>query len=525
MIRRLSFTALMLCSILTACIDSDPTGITQSGPKAQFAVPANWNERIRIGVVPAASSVTIGSAGDYTIRAKNSGAVLLTGINSSVTVSVSPTVVKWYVQVICSNAASAQVLINKAIALGHPVTTEPCLFGTRVLVGDLLFSQSFTIRNNYRLLLISQGFPSDAFGVTRTVSVPTYRIARGTTVVISTQPPVLTSSTGIVTINGARYRDAAEVIANSTGTAAGVNELNIEQYLYGVVPRELGPVAYPEVEAQKAQAVAARTYALRGLGKRAANGYDLLASTTDQVYGGYSAEHPVSTAAIDATARIAITYNGALIDALYSSATGGHSADSEESFSAVIPYLRGVPDAQRGEALDHVPSLDVFKMHRNPRSLRGAREGDFESNWSSRHSWTFDWSAAEIRNVLSAWKGFDVGVVSAINVLERGPSGRILVIEYVTAAGTFTDVKGAIRSSLRFIGAGNALSNLPSTLFFVETVEARNTGEIGFAVYGAGFGHGVGLGQTGAVGMAEKGHAYDEILKHYYRGVELGAGY
>jgi stage II sporulation protein D len=523
--RRLRLVHALLVGIaLTACVDSDPAGLTGTRARApQYAIPANWSGNIRIGVVPTATSITIGSAGDYTIRAKTSGAVLLSGNNGGASVVLTtPAVTKWYVQVACASAAGLPALIAKLEADGHPYVLEPIAACTRVLVGDFLLSQSFTIRNNFRLLLVSQGYDPGSFGTTRVVSVPTYKLTQGATVVNSTQPPVATSSTGIVTINGAPYRGAAEVIGNSAGGIAGVNELPIEQYLYGVVPRELGPVAFPEVEAQKAQAIAARTYALRGLGKRAADGYDLLATTSDQVYGGYAAEHPVSSAAVDATAGVALTFDGSLIDALYSSATGGHSADSEESFSTVIPYLRGVPDAERGEALEHVPSLEVFRSHANARSLRGAREGDFESDWSGRHTWTFEWSAQEISNVLSAWRGTPVGAVSAINVLQRGPSGRVLLIEYVTEAGTFTHARDAIRSSLRFIGAGNVLSNLPSTLFFIEPSPNR---EGAFVVHGAGFGHGVGLGQTGAVGMAEKGHSYEEILRHYYTGVDLAVMY
>lgn len=514
--------ALIVTTLFTACTDSDPTApINPQNSSPRYAIPANWNGNIRIGVVPTASSVTIGSAGDYTIRAKTSNAVLMTGSNGSASVVMtSPAVIKWYYQIGCLSPAGVTTWTARAIADGHPYTLEPGPGCTRVMMGNFLASDPLSVRNAFRDLLLSQGYPT-GFATTRSVSVPTYKITRGATVANTTEPPVVTSSTGVITIAGVRYRGAGEVRTNSAGSLAGVNELPMEQYLYGVVPKELGPIAYPEVEAQKAQAVAARTYALKGLGKRAVDGYDLLATTSDQAYGGYSVEHPVSSAAVDATAGVALTYNGALIDALYSSATGGHSADSEESFASVIPYLRGVPDAERGQAFEHVPNIDVFRAHRNPRSLRGAREGDYESDWSSRHAWTFDWSAAEISSVLSAWKGFNVGAVSAINVVERGPSGRALLIEYVTAAGTFTHTKDAIRASLRTIGAGNALVNLPSTLFFIEP--AKKDG--GFVIYGSGFGHGVGLGQTGAVGMAEKGHSYVEILTHYYRDVALTSMY
>ena len=524
-LRRPALSALLLSALLGGCIDTDPTGISSAG-RPQFAIPANWNERIRIGVVPTASSITLGSQADYAITGKATGAVLLTGSNSSVTVTLStPLVTKWYVQVACGSGSGLQALIDKAVALGHPYTLEQAASCTRLLLGNFLLSDPFSVRNNFRLLLLSQGFPSDLFPTTRNISVATYTLQRPGQTITTTEIPVVTSTSGRITINGVVYRDIGEARSNSSGALSGINELHIEDYLYGVVPRELGPIAFPEIEAQKAQSVAARTYALANLGKRNIDGFDLLATTSDQVYGGYSAEHPVSSAAVDATRGIALMYNGALINAMYSSTSGGHTADSEESFDAVVPYLRGIPDAERGEAFEHVPTLEIFKAHPDPRSLRGLREGDFESDWASRHRWVFEWSAAEINDVLSAWKNLDVGTVHAINVLERGPSGRVLSIEYVTDAGTFTDAKDRIRSSLRFVGANGAMSNLPSTLFFVERVPDQNGGAGGFIVYGGGFGHGVGLGQTGAVGMAEKGHTYEEILTHYYRGVSLEVAY
>lgn len=524
-VKRSALGALVLCSLLGACIDTDPAGLASHG-RPQFAIPQNWNERIRIGVVPTAAAISLGSQGDYTIHGKTTGVVLLTGNSGSATITLStPLVTKWYVQVTCGSGAGLQTLIDKAVALGHPYTLEQAASCTRLLLGNFLLTDPFGVRNNFRLLLLSQGFPSGLFPTTRSVSVATFTLQQPGTTKTTTEIPVVTSTSGRITINGAVYRGTGEVRPNSAGALSGVNELHIEDYLYGVVPRELGPIAFPEIEAQKAQAVAARTYALANLGKRNIDGFDLLATTSDQVYGGFSAEHPVSSAAVDATRGVAISYHGVLINAMYSSTSGGHTADSEESFDAVVPYLRGVPDAERGQALEHVPSLEIFKAHPNPRSLRAAREGDFESDWASRHRWVFEWSAAEISDVLSAWKGFDVGVVQAINIIERGPSGRVLLIEYVTDAGTFTDTKDRIRGSLRFVAANGSFSNLPSTLFFVESVPDRNGGPAGFAVYGGGFGHGVGMGQTGAVGMAEKGHSYQEILRHYYRDVSLDVVY
>src|SRR5690606_20520218 len=143
----------------------------------------------------------------------------------------------------------------------------------------------------------------------------------------------------------------------------------------------------------------------------------------DQVYGGIAAEHPLSSQAVDETAGLVAEYNGALIEALYSSTSGGFTADNEEVYNSdPVPYLRGVPDAQRGKSFQNVPSLDVFKRHASPRSLRGYKARDFEADWSRYHRWTFEWTAAEITQSISAFANVDVGTVHEINVLERGPS-------------------------------------------------------------------------------------------------------
>src|SRR5690606_11741024 len=132
-----------------------------------------------------------------------------------------------------------------------------------------------------------------------------------------------------VLIDGAPYRGVVEVWTNSSGTLDAINELPLEQYLYGVVPRELPPGPYGLPEAEKTQAVAARTYALANMGTRSADGYDLPPTTSEQAYGGAAAEHPASTAAVDATEGVVAVYNGALISTLYPSISGAFTANSE----------------------------------------------------------------------------------------------------------------------------------------------------------------------------------------------------
>ena len=118
-----------------------------------------------------------------------------------------------------------------------------------------------------------------------------------------------------------------------------VNRANLEEYLFGVVPRELPPDLFPEIEALKAQALAARTYALTPRDAYLRRGYDLCAGPACQVYGGVAAEHPLSTAAIRQTAGEAIFHDGRLIDALYTASCGGYTENAENVFSNPTPYL------------------------------------------------------------------------------------------------------------------------------------------------------------------------------------------
>jgi stage II sporulation protein D len=153
-------------------------------------------------------------------------------------------------------------------------------------------------------------------------------------------------------VEGRRYRGTIEVYLNERGRLNVINELTIEEYLRGVVPRELGPDAYPELEALKAQAVAARTYTVRNVGEFRQEGFDICATPRCQVYGGMAAEHPRSDRAVAESRGQVLLFQDQPIDALYSSTCGGHT----ENVEVVFPlkgderYLRGVPCVEAGVA-------------------------------------------------------------------------------------------------------------------------------------------------------------------------------
>ena len=152
-----------------------------------------------------------------------------------------------------------------------------------------------------------------------------------------------------IAVLGKRYRGDVRIYLNDRGTLNVIDEVALEDYLRGVVPSEMGPNLYDRVEALKAQAVAARTYALRNLGEFAREGYDLCATPRCQVYNGIAVEHPLSDRAIAETAGQVLLYQGELVDARYSSTCGGHTEDVGVVFPLEnYPYLKGVPCLEAG---------------------------------------------------------------------------------------------------------------------------------------------------------------------------------
>lgn len=146
-----------------------------------------------------------------------------------------------------------------------------------------------------------------------------------------------------IRFDGNSYRGSLEIFINQSGKMTVINRLNIEDYLKGVVPGEMSGRVYPMIEALKAQAVAARTYAVKNLGQFAQSGYDLCATPLCQVYKGVSVESDLTNRAVDETEGIVATYNGELINALYTSTCGGHTENVENIFPDIkAPYMRGV---------------------------------------------------------------------------------------------------------------------------------------------------------------------------------------
>lgn len=186
----------------------------------------------------------------------------------------------------------------------------------------------------------------------------------------SSSAPVTFASddeTAPVRFNDRPYRGRIEVFANTRGALTVVNVLGLEDYVKGVAPNELSAGGFPQLEAHKAQAIAARTYALRNRGQFSSQGYDLLPTTRSQVYRGLTSENTLSSRAVDETRGIIATVDGEPINALYTSTCGGRTEDAENIFNDPVSYLKARECAAEGRA-----ALTPFtvKTTREPAELK-----------------------------------------------------------------------------------------------------------------------------------------------------------
>jgi stage II sporulation protein D len=157
------------------------------------------------------------------------------------------------------------------------------------------------------------------------------------------------SSTATLAFNGKPYRGILEIVLNQNGRITVINQLSMEEYLLGVVPAEISPKTYPEFAALAAQAIAARTYALKHMGRFRSDGFDLSADTRTQVYGGAAVEAEATNEAVLRTSGLAIYFRNELIDAMYMSTCGGRTEDFSNVFDAApVPYLQSVFCAVEG---------------------------------------------------------------------------------------------------------------------------------------------------------------------------------
>ena len=303
------------------------------------------------------------------------------------------------------------------------------------------------------------------------------------------------------------YRGEMEFIYSpKAGGIYLVNHVNLEEYLYGVIASEM-PSLFP-IEALKAQAVIARTYAQKAMGKHKQWGYDVCDTQHCQVYSGVKQERERTNSAAEATQGLVLHHNGRPIEAVFSSNCGGSTQSAKEAGWWDTPYLQSVSDYKNLKAED----LEPYNFSLLLQYPQEAYSKYFNNVSKSNFRWVRYVEEPILRQVVARKK--DIGKIKEIIVLGRGHSGYVSKVKIVGTNGSLILTKeNQIKKYL-------ALGMLRSTYFTVEP-SFENGVLKAFIFYGGGWGHGVGLDQTGAGGRAESGQNFEQILHHYYTDVKI----
>ena len=349
--------------------------------------------------------------------------------------------------------------------------------------------------------------------------------------------------TGTMTLGGATYRGGIKLYKSSDGNFRVINVLMLEKYLYGVVSKEMSS-SYP-LEALKAQAVAARSYALGNIGRHKSHGYDICNTQCCQVYGGVSGEVAKCSSAVDSTSGVIAYYDGKPISCYYSANNGGYIESSKDIWGTEVGYLQTKKD-----------------------------------EYNPDYNWNATFTSSELTALLKT-AGYNVGTITDINILSKTEGGSVTKLEIKGTYGSAVLDKSNIRSvlgssvmkSLKFTvsysGNDSGSVDTNGTQYYVKGVNGAATQTIltGLAMFdkdgntvtinssavtaqssanvvtlsgvisgatstttaktgefvfsGKGYGHCIGMSQQGAKVMAESGFTYDEILKYYFIGITV----
>jgi SpoIID/LytB domain protein len=332
------------------------------------------------------------------------------------------------------------------------------------------------------------------------------------------------------------FRGALRVVEDQ-GLVA-INDVPLDEYVTSVISSEMS--ASCPLELLKAHAVISRSWLLhprsrpegwgrgnaesrrpgeviRWYGREAHRHFDVCADDHCQRYQGITqAFSPAATQAVAETSGELLLYRGQVCDARFSKCCGGmsesyRSAWDDRDVPYLMPVYDGPPPAPAGDAAAWILGDPPAYCNTEDRALLARLLPGFDQETRDFFRWTVVLSGEEIRRFVHEKLGPDLGVVRALEPLERGASGRIVRLRITGATDTLVVGKELeIRRAL-------AATHLYSSAFVVDEVAGR------FTLHGAGWGHGVGLCQIGAAVMATRGHGYREILVHYYPGTTLGS--
>ena len=434
----------------------------------------------------------------------------------------------------------------------------------RVALGLGQSTASLTVRQgSYRLMDPDRGTEAGTVAAGQTISVSPsgagLRVTKdgaeqdfsGSRIVLSAGG----SGLDLVAYGTRSYRGSM-VIENKNAALSIINVLDVDLYLLGVLPMEMGLSTVP-AEALKAQAIVSRTFALKRKNAGGAS-YDLESGASDQVYGGYGSERPYTSAAVEATKGKAIYYEGQLIEAFFSSNSGGHTEDAENVWNEALPYAKAISSPYDAYALE--------------------AQQDDAGYPGVTYNWQVRFTIAELQDKITEWNRdnpenrINIGSLRLMTayayvydpvtgkITDRpNASGRITRLDLTGDGGVYSLYKTSVRALLglrstlfsirpeggiavrngagvtvmldqsirdakALVADGQAAEINPgSDSFYIITaagVEEKSkdqaTTVTAYVLDGKGYGHGVGMSQWGAIGMAQAGMTCEQIIEHYY---------
>ncbi len=327
-----------------------------------------------------------------------------------------------------------------------------------------------------------------------------------------------------------KFRETFTLRVNSGGKLTIINSVPLENYLLGVVPSEMHG-KFP-LEALKAQAIAARTKAMLALAseenEHKEKGFDLCATVHCQVYSGSDRETSATNEAVAQTFGSVLQNRGALVQTTYMAVCGGHTENNENAWDGPArSHLRGVFDGQGapgllGDFLTNESYVEKWVSQNSPANCNLVTVDAPESmNYAKKYfRWRVKERRAKIEKALREATKEDFGQLRDILPILRGVSGRIKRVKIIGTKKSFSiDKELNIRRALH-------PQTLYSSCFIVKKSFQDGAGlPETFTFIGAGWGHGVGMCQIGAAGMARKGADFETILTRYYNGVEIASAY
>lgn len=380
--------------------------------------------------------------------------------------------------------------------------------------------------------------------------------------------PQFAPISGNIEIGARSYRGVIEIGRYTGNNITAVNVIELDEYLYGVVPSEMPSLWH--IEALKAQSVAARSYALTRMGVHSDSGYDLCDGTNCQVYIGVTQEKEQTTKAVNATHGEVALYNGAPINAVFSSSSGGSTDNSENVWANVVPYLKAVPEinetgasewsrmysaselntilADKGINVGKVMNMEITEVGAYGRvqeiTITGTSGTKVLTKEETRtlFSGTSQGSLASRMFTINGEGSIGVDYspsasssgngTSSVYISSRNDSAILKILNAHVLNGEGEKLDGLELSSIYAVSKGNDVSKLSSGKSSSNSKSSSSSGETTrfepsgdtvdtFEIVGKGLGHGVGMSQYGAKGMAEEGYTYEEILKHYYTGITI----